>query len=212
MKIKVAFAYDSPPKEYSLDRFEALFEIAYLPHLEFADWKVEQLIRKKCSKAHKKGRIGQLAIWLGNLHKAQLDKAEIPDLTIRWIHESIGYGVFANQPLKKWEYVGEYTGLLRRRHLFWPNINDYCFVYPKEWISLKAFTIDSEKHGNYTRFINHSDTPNCESVSVLHNGVLHILFRTIQPIAAGEELTYDYGSIYWLRRKKPKSAFVVAPD
>ena len=201
-KIKIAFSPDAPPKKYSIQRFEELFEITYYPQLEFANWEVEQFVRNKCRKAHKKENIGELALWLGTLHKNQLEKAEIPDITIRWIHESIGYGVFTNQTLKKWAFVGEYTGLLRRRNLFFPNINDYCFMYPRQWIALKAFTIDSQKQGNYTRFINHSDSPNCESVSVLHNGVFHIVFRTIKEIPPESEFTYDYGSIYWTRRKQ----------
>ncbi|MFZ0565891.1 MAG: SET domain-containing protein, partial [Chlamydiales bacterium] len=186
----------------SIQRFEELFEIQYFPHLEFADWKVEQWIRKRCARAYKKGKMGQLNLWLGQLHAKEIEAANIPDITIRWIGEKIGYGLFTNCPIKKWDYIGEYTGLLRRRNLFSPNVNDYCFMYPREWIAFKAYTIDSERQGNYTRFINHSDDPNVESVSVFYAGYFRIILRAIRPIAAHEELTYDYGDIYWRRRKK----------
>jgi uncharacterized protein len=201
-KINVALKADEPPREYTIGRFEELFEVRYFHHLEFADWEIERLLRIKCAKAHKKGAIGQLALWLGKLHGAQIEQARIPDLAIRWIDEQIGYGAFTNRPFKKWEFIGEYTGILRRRTLFFPDINDYCFMYPREWRSLTAFTIDSEKQGSFTRFINHSDFPNCESVSVFHGGIFHIIFRAIQDIPAGIELKYDYGDIYWRRRKK----------
>lgn len=201
-RIKIALTPEEAPREISISRFEELFEIRYLPHLAFADWEVEQWMRKKCAWARRKGRIKQLNLWLGTLHGTQIEKAEIPDITIRWIGDHMGYGVFTNRPLKKWEYIGEYTGILRRRTLLFPNINDYCFMYPQEWISLKAFTIDGQKQGNYTRFINHGDHPNCESVAVYHDGIFHIIFRATQEIPAGSELTYDYGSVYWSRRKK----------
>ena len=202
MKLKVSFVNPPEYKELSFDRFEELFQIKYLSHLEFFDWKVEKSIRKKCALAKKKGKIGDLAIWLGMLHGKELESGHIPPVAIRWIDEKIGYGLFTTQSFKKWQFIGEYTGLIRRRRLLFPDINDYCFMYPKEWISLKAYTIDSEKHGNYTRFINHSDYPNCESVSVYFDGYFHILFRTIQDVPEGTELTYDYGDIYWHKRKK----------
>lgn len=200
--IKIALTSDGPAKEMSETRFEEVFGVRYFPHLEYADWTVERIIRKLCGKAEKAGKIGELALWLGKLHGKAIDEAKVPDITIRWIGENIGYGLFTNKPLSQWEFIGEYTGILRRRRLIFPDINDYCFMYPKEWISLKAFTIDSVATGNFTRFINHSDTPNLESVSVYHGGIFHIIFRAIKEIPAGTQLTYDYGDIYWRSRKK----------
>lgn len=202
MKLQLALKNDEISKPFTIKRFEELFGLIYTKELQFNDWETEQWIRKKCERVQKNGKIGQLAQWLGSYHSRELSQGEIPSVEIRWIHQQIGYGLFASEPFKKWQYIGEYTGLLRRRNLFFPNINDYCFMYPKYWLSTRAYTIDSEKHGNYTRFINHSDFPNCESVAVFHDGVFHILFRAIKEIQAGEEFTYDYGGIYWLRRKK----------
>lgn len=200
--IKIALTSDEPARDVTPARFEELFEVRYMPHLEFANWEVERWVRRLCAHSHRKGHIGQLALWLGKLHGKQLEQGAVPDLTIRWIDESIGYGAFTNRPLKKWEFIGEYTGILRRRRLIFPDINDYCFMYPRESFSFKAFTIDSDKQGSLTRFINHSDYPNCESVSVFHGGIFHIIFRATQEIPAGTELKYDYGDIYWSRRKK----------
>lgn len=202
MKLKIAFKANDKPKEYSIQRFEELFGITYLKELTFIDWESEQWLRKRCSRAFKRGKVGQLAQWLGKFHGKEIAAGKIPEIAIKWIHNQIGYGLFTQKPFKKWEYVGEYTGLLRRRNLFFPNVNDYCFMYPRLWVGTRGYTIDSEKHGNYTRFINHSDSPNCESVSVLHDGVFHIIFRAIEDIPSGTELTYDYGDIYWRGRKK----------
>lgn len=185
------------PKE-----FEQVFGVRYLPTLEFANWRAENYLRKKCARAHKKGRIEKLTLWLGQLHKKEVARGADVDLTIKWIDEQMGYGLFTNKKIPAWHYIGEYTGLLRRRGLLKRDVNDYCFQYPREWSTTKAFTIDSEDQGNYTRFINHSDGPNVESRSFFHDGVFHIAFRSTQEIEAGSELTYDYGEIYWNNRKK----------
>lgn len=201
-QIDVSLTESIKAKKIPIDRFEELFQIRYLRHLEFENWETEQWIKRRCQKADKRGRIGELARWLGHLHRKEIEEAYIPDLSLRWIHEKIGYGLFANRTLQPWEFIGEYTGLVRRRRRLLPDINDYCFMYPHEWFPIRAYTIDGNAQGNYTRFINHSDTPNCESVAVYHGGYLHIVLRTIQEVPQDVQLTYDYGDIYWRRRKK----------
>ncbi len=187
---------------YTKRELEELFDIDYLDYLECANWRVESYLRKQCARARKRGRIEELTIWLGTLHGREVAEGADVDVTIKWIDERMGYGLFTNRKIAAWHYIGEYTGLLRKRSLFRRDVNDYCFQYPREWVATKAFTIDSEKQGNYTRFINHSDTPNVEARSFFHRGIFHIAFRSIQEIAAGSELAYDYGEIYWNRRKK----------
>ena len=48
--------------------------------------------------------------------------------------------------------------------------------------------LDASRHGNESRFINHSCDPNCESDVM--DGRVYI--SAIRDIAPGEELTYDY--------------------
>lgn len=186
--------------------FEELFGVTYLPSTTFANWEVERWIRKKCAIALQKGDIGNLALWLGKLHAKVLAEPLIPEVTIRYINDTMGYGVFTDAPLKQWQFIGEYSGVVRRRKILFPNLNDYCFMYPREWPTFptfwKAFTIDSEKEGNFTRFINHSDTPNLESVGIFYGGFMRIIFRAIRDIEIGEELAYDYGDLYWRNRHK----------
>lgn len=200
--LKVVLKGDSEVRNYSIPQFEKIFGITYQTKLLCSDWKVESWLKKKCAQADKRGSIGLFSLWLGHLHNKVLLYHAIPDISIRWIDDFLGYGLFATKPFKKWQYIGEYTGLLRRRNLFFPNVNDYCFMYPRAWMAARAYTIDSEKHGNYTRFINHSDSPNCESLSAYHDGLFRIIFRTVKDVSEGDELTYDYGDIYWKRRKK----------
>jgi len=48
--------------------------------------------------------------------------------------------------------------------------------------------IDGQSEGNSARYINHSCSPNCESVN--EDG--RVFIEAIREIAPGEELTYDY--------------------
>ncbi|EPP36859.1 putative sET domain protein, partial [Chlamydia psittaci 84-8471/1] len=55
-----------------MDRASQLLNFKFLPFLTFADWKVEEQVRKLCHKAKKKQCISPLAKWLGQLHKQDL--------------------------------------------------------------------------------------------------------------------------------------------
>lgn len=202
MTLSIALRAEEKATPFSLARVEYLFGFTYLPFLAYQDWRVERALSRRSARAERRRRIGALALWLGSLHDKELSEAAIPPVAIRWIEGCIGYGLFALAPFPAWHFLGEYTGILRPRRLLKPETNDYCFMYPRAWWPGGNYLIDSALHGNYTRFINHSDTPNCESVAVYQNQRFHILFRTLRPIAAGEELTYDYGDRYWDRRKK----------
>lgn len=52
--------------------------------------------------------------------------------------------------------------------------------------------IDATQKGNISRFFNHSCDPNCETQKWTVNGELRIGFFTRRPVAANEELTFDY--------------------
>lgn len=189
-------------RPYALERTYELLNFHYLPSLSFQHWKIETQIRTLCSKADKKHLIPQSSKWLGQLHRQEILSPKIPPIAICWLNAIVGYGVFATQDLPAWSYIGEYTGILRRRKLILSNINDYCFRYPVASWSFKYYTIDSETYGNFTRFINHSDQPNVESLGVFCEGLYRIIVRTTRSIKKGEELCYHYGPLYWKHRQK----------
>jgi hypothetical protein len=111
-----------------------------------------------------------------------------------------GQGVFANVDLPGGVVLMEYRGAripraeARRRdaeltasgHTFLFDIND-------DWV------IDGSVGGNAARFVNHGCDPNLEPL--IHVDVDgderrdKVLFHTLRPIAAGEELTFDYGIV-----------------
>ena len=63
----------------------------------------------------------------------------------------------------------------------------------------ERYIIDANVDGNSARWINHSCAPNCQAVLIENiDGDAQadrVVIETLQPIAAGEELTYDYGIV-----------------
>jgi len=110
-----------------------------------------------------------------------------------------GNGVFATEAIAKGERVIRYKGLLRTHeevdavyadeadtgHTFLFTLND-------------KYVIDANVEGNDARWINHSCDPNCEA-TWLEDGKKkrkdRIYIEALRDIAAGEELTYNYGIV-----------------
>ncbi|HEY2810364.1 MAG TPA: SET domain-containing protein-lysine N-methyltransferase [Rhabdochlamydiaceae bacterium] len=137
-----------------------------------------------------------------------MQQEKVPDVTIAWVDAAIGYGVWANDDIPPFTFVGEYTGSLRRPYLFKDLSNYYCFNY---YITMsywernirQPYLIDAQRSGNFTRYINHSYKPNLETASIYYQGMLHIVFYAKELIRKGAQLCYDYGPIYWEKRAAP---------
>jgi len=106
---------------------------------------------------------------------------------VRRSRPGLGHGLFAAAPIRKGEFILEYTGkriatsyadTLKTRYLFEVN---------------RSWTIDGSPRSNTARYINHSCTPNAECE--LDDGKVFIYAtRDIMP---GEEITMDYGKEYF---------------
>lgn len=107
-----------------------------------------------------------------------------------------GRGVYATQPVPKETKIIEYVGELvdkeesdKRAHaqhaksLKTGDAAVYIFTLSKRW------DIDGDVPWNTARLINHSCNPNCEAWIEGRKIFIHAL----RDIAAGEELTFDYG-------------------
>jgi hypothetical protein len=104
-----------------------------------------------------------------------------------------GKGVFALQALTQGETIIEYVG----EHISWeealarhphdPAQPNHTFYFHLN----DALVIDAVRKGNSSRWINHSCDGNCEAQE--QGERVFILAR--RDIAAGEELTFDYGLI-----------------
>lgn len=116
---------------------------------------------------------------------------EIKKYTIK--KSCTGLGLYSNIPLKKGEFVIEYTGKILTTN----EANDKGGKYLFE-ISGRT-TIDGSGRDNLARYINHSCRPNCEAE--IKNK--RIMIYAIKRIESGDELTYNYGKEYFDEYIKP---------
>ncbi len=210
MPLNVVTATGETLPIHSPGEFEQIFQVEYCPSLKFCDTRIRERMAKKCKRALSKGWITARQKWLGHYYADALGKEPPLDLTIAWIDEKVGYGVWTNREIPAHAYIGEYAGLLRRRRLWkrWSNL--YCFDYTVGEKKSTFHVIDAERHGNHTRFINHSFAPNVEPVSVHFEGQIFVVFYAKAKIPAGTQLLYDYGEEYWMKRSGPV-AFASSP-
>jgi len=98
-----------------------------------------------------------------------------------------GLGLFAAAPIRKYADIVEYTGpripTKEARVLDRRRANKYLFEIDRRW------TIDGSPRSNVARYVNHACKPNAEAV--LDRG--RMMFRAVKDIAAGAEITIDYG-------------------
>lgn len=186
---------------YTLEELSRLLHFTCLPLLSFEDLSVQKEVIQKISSLN----IPCASVELGLQFKDKILSGYVEDLSIQWIHQKIGYGVFANQPISKGSYVAEYTGMIRRNDLrrCFESINDYCVVYPVQDEIGKNFFLDAKDQGNIARFMNHSYNPNLQFVYVFCEGVYHRILIAEKSIKKGEQLLYNYGRSYWHVRSPP---------
>lgn len=104
-----------------------------------------------------------------------------------------GKGVFALVDLPRGTTVIEYVGEViswteaQRRHPHDPSDPNHTFYFHID----QTRVIDAAHGGNSARWINHSCDPNCEADEV--DG--RVFIKTLRPVKAGQELSYDYGLI-----------------
>lgn len=178
------------------------FQIEYLTTFIFLDPLIIEKIQRRCERKLKKTKHKKFNDWTLSLFGNDLkEQKEIPFI-VKKVNPLIGYGVFAKKKIAPLTFIGEYTGFIRKRKWFKDSHNDYVFGYvvgPDD----TPWVIDADKGGNFTRFINHSYTPNITSRWIIHEGMGHILFFANKAIEEGEQITYDYGPYYWRKRPYP---------
>jgi SET domain-containing protein len=101
-----------------------------------------------------------------------------------------GLGLFATEPIPKGALIVAYRGArighaeAERREARGAR---YIFEINGRW------SIDGSNRRNLARYANHSCRPNAESALSKDK----LILRAIRPIAAGDEITYDYGKDYF---------------
>jgi SET domain-containing protein len=100
-----------------------------------------------------------------------------------------GLGLFAVQDFKKGDLIIEYTGEKITEAEANRRGGKYLFELNDNW------TIDGKGRENKARYLNHSCKPNC--YPELDENEEHIYIYAKRAIKAGEELTYNYGKMYF---------------
>ncbi len=185
------------PFNMILPAFHYLAENAFESDLE------RQEIRKKGELMQKNREISEESLLLGAQYIPSTPEMS-PPLSIEWINNEIGYGVFTTTLIQKDSFVCEYVGTIRkndsRRYL--EPLNDYCYQYPIVDERGVNYIIDSTS-GNLSRFINHSFSPNLRPVYAFKEGYLHLIFLAIKDIQPHTQLLFNYGKNYWYLRGQP---------
>ena len=102
-----------------------------------------------------------------------------------------GLGLFAGEAIEWGQRLIEFQGQplsvkeVKRRQKFYDSIGFTCLMQFGD-----GHGIDGVVGGNESRFINHSTAPN---VGALRENDWRIVFYSLDDIAQGEELTFDYG-------------------
>lgn len=148
-------------------------------------------------------KISQLSREYGKKYRHQIENQETVAATIKWIGNSVGFGLFTDNDLLNGTFIGEYLGLIRHNDGR-DGTNDYLFGYPILDDHQRNLVIDGRSKGNHCRFINHSKAPNLKAYTVFDDQIHHVIFIAAQDIPAGGQLSFDYGAAYWEERQPPE--------
>ncbi|MEI8301074.1 MAG: SET domain-containing protein-lysine N-methyltransferase [Chlamydiota bacterium] len=194
-------------KEKRLDCFsdeEILknFNFRYSDMLKFQKFSYLKWVNKECHKYLLANEVRKQNHWKTHLYGINFTDKRVPKVYVKWINPLVGYGLFALEDIPSYTWIGEYTGVIRKRNRHLDQYNNYIFGYVVASADT-PFVIDAQNQGNYTRFINHSDEPNLRSTWLVSDHIGHIILVTQQKILKHTQLTYDYGMDYWKKRTAP---------
>ncbi len=182
---------------------------------------VEEFFREKNIEYLKRSRIEWKPLLTMKLHKSpyykenrqeflnldarygkDIDSSRIAPVYIQKIDDKIGYGLFALKNLKKGDFIGEYTGVIRECEEVTETFDDgsyetdFSWDYPDETGKV-ILEINGRLNGNELRFVNHDKNDNLAVEHTLHDGQWLIFFVANRDISTGEQLLVSYGEEYW---------------
>ncbi|MBB6478411.1 SET domain-containing protein-lysine N-methyltransferase [Spirochaeta isovalerica] len=173
--------------------------ITYLKRCRI-EWK--PLLEKKLHKSPYYLENREEFIDLDNRYGVQIDRSEMAPVYIKKINDKVGYGLFAADNLKKDDFIGEYTGVVRETIELTEAFEDgswetdFSWDYPDE-VGDAALEINGRLEGNELRYVNHGKECNLDVEHTLHDGLWVIFFIANRDIAKDEQLLVSYGEEYW---------------
>ena len=124
-------------------------------------------------------------------------------LYIKNTDDGIGYGLFADKPMKKGDLVGQYTGIVQEASAYDNSDEDistgteFAWDYPDEIPGLPPLEINAGTAGSILRFANHSFRPNLKVEHAVIGNEWMIFFVLNTDVDADTQLFCDYGDDYW---------------
>ncbi|KAM0789583.1 hypothetical protein ACM66B_000392 [Microbotryomycetes sp. NB124-2] len=151
------------------------------------------------------------------LHKRPMLSERADELRVFWTGNR-GFGLKTQVPIRAGQFVCDYRGEVIHRDEAYRRVKrDYKHMSSYYFLDYDGYDVlDAGKRGNEARFINHSCEPNVRVVSwkMASFEEYQMGIYALRDIAAGEELTYDYGwqDFSSLRRKSAESASSSSSD
>lgn len=180
-------------------RFFQERDIRYLERCR-VDWK--PLLKKKLHRSPYYKANKEEFLELDDRYGFEIDCSVIAPVYIGKVSEKVGYGLFASENLKKGDFIGEYTGVVRISEELTESFEDgswetdFSWDYPDE-IGDIPLEINGRLEGNELRFVNHGRECNLDVEHTLHDGQWVIFFIANRDIQADEQLFVSYGEEYW---------------
>ena len=187
---------------YTVSELEKLINFTYLDQNSFESLKDQEMLREKGLTQLANNEIDLQIIALGKNYIDKIRNAYIPNVSINFINDRVGYGLFTQEDIPKGSYVGEYTGIVRKNN--YHDFNDYLYKYPVLDNIKRNYVIDASS-GSLTRFINHSFHPNLQPIHIFYDGFYHLIFIATKQIKKGTQFTFNYGKSYWNLRCNPEN-------
>ncbi len=188
-----------------LERQEFMVQqgLRYLKHCEYAD--IPAFSRRQMDSPYYQENRAEFESLYSRYHD-RIERGDMADVSIRFVSEDVGWGLFAEEPLEAGDFVGEYCGLVGPGEVLPAPSGeeasvgfgtDYAWDYPDAWYEGCLYEVDAFSAGNEMRYVNHGFNANLEVEHCLVNERWIIFFKAGVPIHAGTQLTVDYGEDYW---------------
>lgn len=188
----------------SIQDFESYFRLKLRPSLQFQSSKLLNKLINKTETLRKKKQLHPDQLWRGTYFEQEILSGYQESLTIRWIGNEVGWGVFTRKDLPQGVFICEYGGIVRKKTRL-DRKNPYCFEYALTRSLSSSYVIDAKNEGSIARFINHGENSNLVPMLATLGGLTHVIFLTKKPIARETQLLYNYGLSYWNQRAVPKN-------
>ena len=104
-----------------------------------------------------------------------------------------GRGLFARVPIELEDTIGYYAGeVITSDELVAGKFSGSDYIL---WVTRNHLIVGEGEKSNYTRYINHGEEPN--AYLVVSSRWKTARFECVKPIAAGDEIFFNYGEEFW---------------